>query len=252
MLQCISPHLTIDRSAFEAYLAQYKRWLFRIRYACTYHHEGWGEWAWNSIPKPSYIPILYPGPNTLAPPKRDPPHTHPEFDFGWGTGPLVDSFTTMYRLNGVHTRQPGHERVEEYKNDAGEFIWTLLKELGPTNECIHPIVYHRSLVHGWDLHSPLKHGWKREHWRGKDGKKRFWWYMDGEKESCALPEWAIFPDSSDEEYNFERRWYGECEKTEKTLRELQKVEGVGEKDFLEVLDGEIDFGVDEMAGNMRP
>ncbi|KAF2846854.1 hypothetical protein T440DRAFT_220749 [Plenodomus tracheiphilus IPT5] len=252
MLQCISPHLTIDRAAFEAYLAQYKRWLFRIRYACTYHHAGWGEWAWGFFPKPPHIPIINPAPSELAPPQRDPPHTHADFDFSWGTGPLVDSFTPMYHLNGTHLRRPGHEKVEEYNEEAKEYKWISLSEMGPTNEYIHPIVYHRSLVHGWDIHSPLKNKWKREHWRGKDGKERFWWYKDGEKETCALPEWAVLPNVSKDEYNFERKWYSECEKSEKTLSSLGKVKVFGDKDFLGVLDEQIDFGFDVQPQTQWP
>lgn len=252
MLQCISPHLNIDRHAFEAYLAQYKRWLFRIRYACTYHHESWGEWAWGFVPKPPHIPIIYPGPSELAPPQRDPPHVHTEFDFSWGTGPLVDSFTPMYHLNGSHTRMPGHEDVENYNEKASGYKWTPLAQLGPTNEYIHPIVYHRSLVNGWDLHSPLKNNWNRDHWRGHDGKERFWWYMDGQRDTCALPEWAILPDRPGQVYNFERKWYSECEKSEKTLSSLKKVTAFADGDFLTTLDAKIDFGFDEKPQNQWP
>ncbi|CBX95313.1 similar to peptidoglycan binding domain containing protein [Plenodomus lingam JN3] len=250
MLQCISPHLTIDRTAFEAWLAQYKRWLFRIRYACTYHHEGWGEWALSFVPN---IPIINPGPSELAPPRRDPPHRHSDFDFGWGTGRLADSYTAMYHLNGSpYTRQPGHERVENYDDKAQAHKWTPLTKMGPTNEYIHPIVHHRSLTHGWDAHSPLKDKWNRDHWRGKDGNRRFWWYKDGERETCALPEWAILPNTSDEEYNFERKWYSECEKSEKTLGLLKKAEGFGDEDFLTVLDRQIDFGFDAQPQTQWP
>lgn len=252
MLQCISPHLTIDRAAFSAFLAQYKRWLFRIRYACTYHHETWAERAWNLIPKP-HIPILNPRPSDLAPPRRDPPHPHPTFDFGWGIGPLLDSFTLMYHLNGSHTRQPGHELVEEYSDADAAYRWIPLRDCGPTNEYIHPIVHHRRLVHGWDTHSPLKSAWQRGHWRGQDGKQRFCWYRDGERETAALPEWAILRDESDEAFNFERRWYRECERSEKTVKALAGVEGVGDKgDFLAALDAVIEFGFDAKPQNQWP
>jgi hypothetical protein len=253
MLQCISPHLAIDRNAFTLYLAQYKRWLFRIRYACTYHHDSFLDKAWDLIPKLPRIPFINRGSAELPRRRRDPPHAHTEFDFSWGTGPLNDSYGGIYLFNGTHMRIPGHEDVEEYDEQFKEPVWTSLRGLGDTNEYIHPIAYFRSLVRGWDPHSPLKAGWNREDWRGKqDGKVRFWWYKDGEKEKCALPEWAILPDKSGEEFNFERKWYNECEKTKKTLDKLAGVKGFGSRDFLEVLDETIDFGFDERPQNIWP
>ncbi|CAO2657027.1 Nn.00g058300.m01.CDS01 [Neocucurbitaria sp. VM-36] len=252
MLQCISPHLTIDREAFELYLAQYKRWLFRIRYACTYHHETFADKAWSYVPKLPSIPILNPGPDELAEPRRDPPHAHADFDFSWGTGPLVDSFGGMYHLNGTQPRVPGHEDVEIYNEKAKEPKWTPLRDLGQTNEYIHPIVRHRQLVRGWDKHSPLQNGWHRDHWRGDDGKHRYWWFKKDERETCALPEWAILPDVSNKEYNFERKWYNECEKTKKTLDQLAKDTDIGPNDFLKTLDQNIEFGFDNKPQNLWP
>lgn len=252
MLQCISPHLTIDRTEFGLYVEQYKRWLYRIRHACTYHHKTAFEKAWGYVPKLPYIPIINPGPDELAPPSRDPVHTHPDFDFSWGTGPLVDSFGGLYHLNGTHMRIPGHESVEAYDEQAKEPRWKPLRSLGQTNEYIHPIVLHRSLVHGWDPHSPLKTDWERENYDGDDGKTRFWWFKKGEKKSCALPEWAILHDVSEDEFNFERKWYGECEKTAKTIDQLGKNDVYGKKDFLEVLDKGIEFGFDNKPQNLWP
>lgn len=247
MLQCISPHLTIDQAAFDDYLDQYKRWLFRIRFACTYHHQT----TWDNIK--AYIPnvpLINPAPSELDPPKRDPPHAHVDFDFSWGTGPLVDSFGGMYHLNGTHMRVPGHEDVEVYENDEAP-SWKPLRALGQTNEYIHPIVLHRSLVHGWDKHSPLKDGWDRKHRRGEDGKARYWWFMNDDPEKIELPEWAILPDLPRQK-NFERAWYQKCEKTQRTLSKLKDVEEFGGKDFLGRLDEEIDFGFDNKPQNEWP
>ncbi|KAF1830343.1 hypothetical protein BDW02DRAFT_104799 [Decorospora gaudefroyi] len=253
MLECISPYLTIDRSAFQRYIAQYKRWLFRIRYACTYHHESSLEKALQYIPRLPIIPIINPGSDALEAPRRDPPHTHPDFDFSWGTGPLIDSYAGIYYLNGSYTRMPGHEEVEVYDEDLKQPRWMSLRQLGDTNEYIHPIVYFRSLVHGWDKHSPLKERWNRKNEEGKDGKTRFWWYMDREEEKCVLPEWAVLPDANPEEFNFERKWYNECEKTKKTLDKLAGVPEFGPgKDFLEVLDKQIEFGFAGQLPNIWP
>ena len=82
---------------------------------------------------------------------------------------------------------------------------------------------------------------------------RFWWYMDGEREKCALPEWAILPGGAGEDFNFERRWYGECEKTAKTLDKLAGVEEFGkDRDFLEVLDETLNFADDDRPLGVAP
>jgi hypothetical protein len=251
MLQCISPHLTIDIDAFNGFIDQYKRWLFRTRFACTYHHETTWEGIKSHLPKRPRIPIIESEPSDLDPPRRDPAHAHPEFNLGWGTGRLVDSFGGMYHLLGSHSRRPGHEDVETYDEEEDEYVWRPIKEVGLTNEYIHPIAYHRSIVNGWDKHCPLKKHWNREHRHGKDGSSRFWWYMDGEKDSNALPEWVIMPDAKDKP-NFERAWYGKCEKTIKPQGKDGKVKALGEKDFLQSLDEEIDFGFDEKPQNQWP
>jgi len=251
MLQCVSPHLAIDHGAYTEYLSQYNRWLQRIRYACTYHHQSTWDKATSFLPNMPQIPFINPAPSTLDLPKRDPPHAHPEFDFGWGAGALVDSFGGMYYLNGSHMRVPGHEDVEAYNENEKHYHWKPLRDLGLTNEYIHPIVHHRSIIRGWDKHSPLKEGWNRGHWRGDDGKERFWWYKDGEKDKIALPEWAILPDQHDRA-NFERAWYAKCEKTKKTRDALQKMKEFGEEDFLASLDQKIDFGFDNKHQNQWP
>jgi hypothetical protein len=251
MLQCISPHLTIDQEAFDGYLDQYNRWLTRIRFACTYHHQTTWENIKSYLPSIPYIPLINPAPSGIEPPKRDAPHAHPELDFSWGAGPLVDSFGGMYHLNGTHTRMPGHEDAETYDAAAKEYKWSPIRALGRTNEYIHPITYHRSLVHGWDAHSPLQKGWKRKAERGADGKARFWWYMHGEEKKIELPEWAILPNLPGRP-NFERQWYLKCEQSEGTRAKLSCVKEYGEKDFLEVLDEEIDFGFDNKPQNQWP
>ncbi|KAL6712012.1 hypothetical protein ACN47E_003055 [Coniothyrium glycines] len=249
MLQCVSPHLTIDREAYNLFLAQYKRWLYKLKFACTYHHKTTFEKFLALVPKLPSIPFINEAPDEFAPPPRVAPHLHKDFDFSWGTGPLIDSYTTMYRLNGEHRRTPGHEKIEEYDKTTKQPSLQLLTKRGATNEYIHPIVYFRSQVLGWDTHSPLTKAkkWERDHWRSADGKERYWWYMEGERESCPLPEWAILPDASPQEFNFERKWFRECDKIEKKIDEFGK-----NNDFLETLDEVVDFGFDKKAQNLWP
>lgn len=75
--------------------------------------------------------------------------------------------------------------------------------------------------------------------------------MDGEKDMIALPEWAVLPDQEGKP-NFERAWYKQCDKSEKTRNALSKTEEYGKDDFLECLDREIDFGFDAKEQNLWP
>ncbi|KAF2132662.1 hypothetical protein P153DRAFT_382281 [Dothidotthia symphoricarpi CBS 119687] len=268
MLQCVSPFLTIDKSAFNDYLHKHQQWLNKIRFACTYHHtksESTAQRLWHKVPN---ILHFNETPDALIPTPRDPPHAHKTFDYGWGIGPLKDPFSGIYYLNGTHPRDPGHEAIEAYHPKAKEQQWTPLTDLGRTHEYIHPIVYHRRLVRGWDAYSPLRQGWTRMHKRLEDdNKERFWWYKTSEADEAfrdgkpykALPEWAILPEvGTPGPKNYEREWYRMCEKSEATVRALAKardidqVDGLGRPDFLKSLDVDIDFGVGKRATNQWP
>ncbi|KAL5376314.1 hypothetical protein DPSP01_010541 [Paraphaeosphaeria sporulosa] len=243
MLHCISPHLTIDQDAFKSSLGQYQRWLARIRYACTYHHTTWLDTIKSTIPN---IPILNPATDPLLPPRRDPVHTHPEFDYGWGTGPIVDSYTGMYILNGSLPRVPGKLQTEVY--DQKEEVATLddISKFGETNEYIHPICEYRKIVRGKEDDSALK-AYTRKYEAAPGGKEgRFWWYRDGKR----LPEWVIMEHGDEGVVNFERTWYEMCETNEKAKSRL--MEAGYEKDFLVALDEKVDFGVGEKPGYMYP
>ncbi|KAJ4287371.1 hypothetical protein N0V90_012770 [Kalmusia sp. IMI 367209] len=243
MLQCISPYLTIDQDAFKASLSQYQHFLARIRYACTYHHTTWMDTITSKIPT---IPILNPETNPLLPPRRDPAHTHPEFDYGWGTGPIVDSYTGMYLLNGSLPRVPGKLQTEIYdvKNEVAAL--DDISKHGETNEYIHPICEYRKIVRGKEDDSALKL-FTRKHEKSVDGTEgRFWWYREGRR----LPEWVILDHKDEGVVNFERTWYEMCERSEKTTTRLK--DAGYEMDFLVALDEKIDFGVGDKPGYVYP
>lgn len=244
MLQCIAPHLTIDQDAFKDSLTQYQRWLARIRYACTYHHTTITDTIKSYIPT---IPFINPATDPLLPPRRDPSHTHPSFDYGWGIGPIVDSYTGLYLLNGSLPRVPGKLQTEIY--DATREIAALddISKHGETNEYIHPICEYRKIVRGKEDDSALKLFTRKHEKSTLDGKGgRFWWYRDGKR----LPEWVIFDHEDEGVVNYERTWYEMCERSEKTVGRLK--EAGYEKDFLEMLDEKIDFGLKEQPGFVYP
>lgn len=264
MLQCISPYLAIDIDAFHASTAQYLNWLTTIRSNCTYYHDGWFDWAAKKVPN---IPLINPGPDALDPPKRYKAHAHPEFDYGWGTGPIVDSYGGMYKLSDTYDRVPGHCKIEIFNPTTKKHHLedVLDAKHGKTNEYIHPICHYRDLIRGPEKNSALK-DFKRtlsgvqrfdrkvvpKLDRGEEG--RYWWIKDGDKEERAVPEWVIL-NNRDGKLNFERHWYGKTEKTEKMKKKLveskdgKKYDG---RDWLDVLDSEVDFVVGEKKPSEYP
>lgn len=240
MIQCIAPYITIDQVAFHASLAQYQRFLDRTRYACTTHHPDWLDSIKEMLPN---IPLINPPPKELAPPRHDHTHQHLDFEYGWGIGPIVDSYGGMYRLAGAIRRIPGYCKLELFDHKVEEQILDDINKHGETNEYVHPICYYRDLIRGPEAISAL-HDFDRKFIPGNNGGKgRFWWTRKGDTKK--LPEWVILP-HGDDEVNYERTWYGKSEKSERILK---KLEDAGyEKDWLQTLDDQIDFGVWDKKG----
>jgi hypothetical protein len=71
-----------------------------------------------------------------------------------------------------------------------------------------------------------------------------------DKEKFRLPEWAILPNKGDKP-DFERWWYWKAEKATEALEKIKVADAKG-RDFLEVLDKEVDFGFDEKPQNEYP
>jgi hypothetical protein len=247
MLQVISPYITIDQDGFHASMVQYQRWLDRVRYACTYHHAGWKDWIQAKVPK---IPFINTVDDSLTPPKKDPPHAHPNFDYGWGIGNIVDSYGGFYRLAGAVPRIPGHCQAEIFDPEKDEHVLVDINRYGKTNEYIHPICAYRNLIRGIGPNSPL-YNFDRKFEVNKDGdrkgKGKYLWYHKDDSES--IPEWVIMR-HKDEDVNFERSWYGQCEQTENTIKLLEAAKV--KKDWLEEIDEKVDFGVGDKSGYVYP
>ncbi|KAF9699351.1 hypothetical protein EKO04_002472 [Ascochyta lentis] len=267
MLQCIAPHLDIKQQAFDDYMNQYTSWLTNVRYRCTYQHpqtEDWSTWLKKKLPD---VPLITLGTPTdpLTPPKRAEKHEHTTFDFGWGVGPILDSFNKLYLANGTYPRQPGHEMMEV--NGA----WIPIKGIKgdeehpltgyETNEFIHPLVHYRRSVRlargdaewdEWTYHGtahPLAK-WKREH---KRGDERFWWHKvveDDPAEPRWLPEWVILPHGT--QRNFERSWYETAQELGRKLSTAHAARDKGKVEYLTGLDREIGFEVGSKLQNEWP
>lgn len=176
----------------------------------------------------------------MADPKREEPHSH-DFDFGWGVGPIVDSYTDLFKKNGPpRPRRPGHEQMEI----EGQWIDIKGTRDAPTKfktcEYIHPLVEYRRLVltgwdkWDWDTDHPLK-DWRREVRTEDDGSRRFWWYRPGGGDDDRLPEWCVLPDTK-VEINYERTWYEMTKKLNVEMSEKKQLPS-----YLEDLDKVIRF-----------
>lgn len=81
--------------------------------------RSWGQWINHSLASTANT-VMHP----LTKPKKPDTRRH---DMGWGTGTIIDSYTTMYHLNGSKPRTPGaYDKDPKY-----------------TKEEIHPTVGYR-------------------------------------------------------------------------------------------------------------
>lgn len=202
MLQCISPYIEIDIDTFQTHVVDYQVWLDEVEHRCMRHHpsqEGYGEWLYNKV---AGTPINEPK-----------PHSH-IIDRGWGTGPMPDSLAgVMYNYAGGVERTPGSCKVEVWEN--GNYIEKPIRDVGITNEYIHPVTAYRRFDYnnspkqslGWfesmksssrplkDLTKPQVPFEQRKHeiqgrtLIGSDGidMKQFCWL----NEDVPLPKWHI-------------------------------------------------------------
>lgn len=109
-------------------------------------------------------------------------------DINWGVGKYTDSYTLIYRvLSAPVNRTPG--ACMDRSKEGGE----LLRNLGETNEYIHPAVWRRYETKDPDTKKPIYksdalHGFERIQ-DPKYGSRG--WY--NEKEKLWIPEWFIKP-----------------------------------------------------------
>ena len=268
MLQCIAPHVDLDQGGFKFYLQQYQDWLKKLRFECTVIHPqeagiagGFIDKIWKTASWINPFKAEEPASFNVASPIA-PPHAHDKLYFGWGIGPILDSYTKLYFANGdPRPRQPGREEMEI----EGE--WSPIKGTPShptgflTNEYIHPLVQHRIETLKWaqwikwaefarPTPLPLEK-WKRELRVEDDGRTRYWWRSgDGE---VQLPEWCVLPDTMNE-INYERAWYTAALKMGKKvnpegLKAGDEVEAAGGGDFLARLDGEVKWRPQMRPGN---
>jgi hypothetical protein len=134
----------------------------------------WGQWANHTLA--SAASSLS---HSLAPTKKAETDS---YDMGWGTGIIIDSYTTMFHLNGSKPRTPGCYAKDSEPDTSGS-----------SNEEIHPTVGYRykmykklaSTVNPKLLYQPA--GGKIErNWNPKAGR---WEYQF--PEGKPLPEYKI-------------------------------------------------------------
>lgn len=135
MLDQIKHHLSInekyladERSDNELQLLGLNEALKKWRKSNDHENESWGDWTWRHA-KATASAIAHP-----LTPSNEPTYQE-DRAFGWGTGELKDSYSTMYLLNGTKKRTPGEYAL---KKDGMSTV-----SLGETFEYIHPVVHFR-------------------------------------------------------------------------------------------------------------
>lgn len=254
MLQCIAPHVDLDQRGFQNYLQQYQIWLQKLRYNCTYPHNPDPNILTKAIDRVTKAAHkLFPWDTHISPASTpSTPHSHTPFYFGWGIGPVTDSYTELYRLNDdPRPRRPGNEEME-FEGEWSPIKGTPGNPTGLlTHEYIHPLVQHRyETLKKWDKYKiatiPPLEGWQRQLRVEKDGSARFWWTgRQGER----LPEWCVLPNTK-LEINYERAWYVAAQEMGREVSDgMEKVKVQEQGDFLTRLDGEIRFKPGLRPGN---
>jgi hypothetical protein len=187
MLDQIKAHLSIDErfiikehNARQRYLQKINQEFLAWQTAETKETESLKSWIYHAA-KATASAIIHPLNSGIEPAYKK------IREYGWGTGELIDSFTSMYWLNGKNWRTPG-----QYGFKDG-------KDLGETFEFIHPVVNFR-VEHMKEqrkkdskhpLYKPLSPGSKYERRKVEDaeGNVRFEYYMGNSSKS--IPEWKL-------------------------------------------------------------
>jgi hypothetical protein len=163
MLEQVSPFLAFKNFAKEYAASDHKKFVEKIhlRPIELTKLEAWGEWVGFEA-KERYCAYT---------------------KGGWGTGPIIDSYTGSTSYAGSEYRQPMQEKT---KIDGKKVP---ISQLGETNESIHPVVAWRieKLKHAEPKYDPegLKK-WKRQVNKDKNGFE----YVNLEAK-FVLPEYVI-------------------------------------------------------------
>ncbi|KAJ5582992.1 hypothetical protein N7535_001612 [Penicillium sp. DV-2018c] len=170
MLDQIKPYLSLN----EQYLAeerQRREYYISTIVDDTAADKTWLAWAQSKI---SEITSAFRDSPT-APAEPDKKHR----SYGWGTGPLKDSFTPFYYLNGSRKRTPGG--YDPFDENG--------KKLGETFEFIHPVVgFRKKQIKGYP---PIGHDVKFERRKTADEKGCPGYVYDVGSSRRPLPEWRL-------------------------------------------------------------
>ncbi|KAJ5467614.1 hypothetical protein N7475_005366 [Penicillium sp. IBT 31633x] len=170
MLDQIKPHLSLN----EEYLTEEREareYHMSTLEVTTTHDKSWGAWIKR---KAGEINFVFKNPSMSAA-----KHVDKHRSYGWGTGPLKDSFTPFYYLNGSKRRTPGG--CDPFDEDG--------KQLGETFEYIHPVVgFRQKQIKDY---MPIGNGVKFNRWEAVDEKGHPSYVYDLGDGRKSLPEWRL-------------------------------------------------------------
>jgi hypothetical protein len=170
MLDQIKPYLSLN----EQYLAeerQQREYHISTIVDNTPADKSWGAWAQNKV---TSITSVFRNSSTAAAEQ-----TEKRRSYGWGTGPLKDSFTPFYYVNGSRKRTPGG--YDPFDKNG--------KQLGETYEFIHPVVGFREKQ--IKDYTPIGHGVRFDRRKAVDEKGRPGYVYDVGGSRRPLPEWRL-------------------------------------------------------------
>ncbi|EKV06469.1 Phospholipase D/Transphosphatidylase [Penicillium digitatum] len=172
MLDQIKPYLSLN----EKYISEEREdrdYHISTLVETTVHKESWRGWVQQKAAAiASAFKLKYPPlPSVQSVDKRR--------SYGWGTGPLEDSFTPFYYANGSRKRTPG--RYDPLDKDG--------HRLGETFEFIHPVVGFREKH--VKAYTPIGRDVKFARRRALDEQGRPGYVYDLGDSRKPLPEWRL-------------------------------------------------------------
>jgi len=186
MVECIRPFLAFNETAIAQSLNEYRYLLENINCKNNHHHD--------PTKQPGLISRVYNGVYNSLPSVFEKPPQAP-LAVGWGTADYVDSYQGVMALAGEKRRQPGQCETEVYVENKS-MVWKyvsgdvlmeakLLKDLGETNEKVHPVArFRREKLEKGKKDTGGLQGWE---YREKAGGKGFEWF----KGDLVLDEYVI-------------------------------------------------------------
>lgn len=170
--QC-RPYLTFDEGVIDSLRKSHQNRVYSIRYEKNFGTGHMNSKMWKTLDDWN----IYQAPTFTVP---------EEVTDGWAVGPIIDSLSGAMRLGGSLRRIPG-DTIDENKKR--------LRDLGKTNEFIHPCVYYRQQHFektATKYENEFLENFERKSRQTEDGSRRWEWVHKAEPK-FSVAEYVIPP-----------------------------------------------------------